>query len=227
MQDLEYEYESMILDDEEEYVAIDYSKVIPFAPDITYDYGDDLRVAVIEQLETKVKGLSFTASKENEYCETQLYMGDEDLTQFQRNNLKEIDLPFTVLEKQIDSVLTQKDKSKVESVFCGLQHEWIVNGARSVLTNWPELKINGTEFDNDKVHLLHTYKMQGLKTNNKYLYEMYAYLLHLEEAVGFRLIWSKHWRAMKILLAFADYDYRLNYNKLLRLCDDRFFSTVY
>lgn len=216
------DYINEILDDDAPtYVEIDYSKVTG-EPLPDFDFGSFLTVKDKVKKEVKVPVLSFTISKEEKVEEKQLYLGFEEVTQFERNERKEQNMPYTILEKKISMVLEQDNISNIPVVYEELQNEWISNGAKSILTDWPHLECGGMSPDFDKVHLMTQYT--GLSVSNKYLYEMYAYSLELEKKFGFKLIWSKFWKSFKYILAFKNYEYPRYYMRLLRQCDDKYFQ---
>lgn len=156
-----------------------------------------------------------------------VYTMTECLTAMEINNKREFEIPVTNLEKQLDSVLTDGDWVNASVLYDIIRDEWIKNGARGALTDWPggysEIGY-GENVDYGKMHIFSLYNLTRVNTNNKHLYEMYAYMMSIEIMAGRKLIWTRHWRAFKYMLAFGSYSIVYHYQKILRMCEDRYFQ---
>jgi len=221
-QEYEYEYYNETIEEDCEEIIVDYAAVGGLVLE-KFDFGDDQVVSLPPVVDKRVVGPFSINSKEGNCCERDLFIGDEEVSQYDRNDKKEYLTVFTLLEKQASDVLEPINKDNAKKVLEELQEEWVKNGARGILTDWPSKEVEMMDIDYDKVHKMNVYD-KNMKVKNKFLYEMYAYLLYLEDLLGFKLIWSKHWRAMKYVMMFANYDFKRYYMRLLRKCDDKFFQ---
>jgi hypothetical protein len=204
--------EEEILDNEVPYVQVDYSKVVYDAP-----YEELMKCQAFFDNNEKVV--------EKLIEDKRVYTMTDCLTAFEVNEKRECQYPETVLEGQLMSVLTYQDWRNASDNLDIVRDEWIRNGARGALSEWPvPAKYEFTEGFNDygKMHFLNLYNLSQVATRNKYVYEMYAYMLNLEFNIGRKLIWTRHWRAFKYILAFQSFDIVANYLKILRMCEDRY-----